>query len=75
MSMQRASLYGFDARFHARVQRTKAGVKALINVIGGDGLPSDTDLRHFKTDPELRRWLTEEAHRRGFSSIAVEFVR
>jgi hypothetical protein len=50
-------------------------VKALINVIGGDGLPSDTDLRHFKTDPELRRWLTDEAHRRGFSSIAVEFVR
>jgi hypothetical protein len=45
-----------------------------VNVIGGDGLPSDTDVQHFPHDRDVKHWLAEEAARRGFSSIAVEFV-
>jgi hypothetical protein len=70
----RSNLSKLGARFHAKVQRTPSGLRALVNVIGGDGLLTDTDLRHFGTDGDVRHWLMGEAARRGFSSIAVEFA-
>ena len=70
----RGRLQDFGARFHAQVQRTPAGVRALVNVICSDGLPCDTDVQHFRHDRDVKHWLAEEAARRGFSSIAVEFV-
>jgi hypothetical protein len=70
----RCNFQEFGARFHAKVQRTPDGLRALLNVIAGDGLLADTDVRHFRTDRDVNRWLTDEAGRRGFSSIAVEFV-
>jgi hypothetical protein len=46
----------------------------LVNVIGGDGLLADTDVRLFRNDHDVKHWLIEEAGRRGFSTFAVEFV-
>jgi hypothetical protein len=59
---------------HAKVQRTPRGLRTLVNVIGGDGLLADTDVRLFRNDHDVKHWLIEEAGRRGFSTFAVEFV-
>jgi hypothetical protein len=43
-------------------------------VIAGDGLLADTDVRHFRTDRDVKHWLTEEAGRRDFfQAVLVEW--
>jgi hypothetical protein len=72
--IMQCSFFECGARFHAKIQRTPKGLRTLVNVIGGDGLLADTDVRLFGNDRDVNHWLIEEAARRGFPSMAVEFA-
>jgi hypothetical protein len=71
--MPRNKLSEFGARFHARLDRTANGLRASYRLVDSDGLLADTGAQLFGSDLHARDWLYEQARRRGFQSISIEF--
>jgi hypothetical protein len=55
------------------LDRAVNGLRASYRLVDSDGLLAATDAQLFGNDRHARDWLYEEARRRGFQSISVEF--
>jgi hypothetical protein len=71
--MPRNTLPEFGAQFHSKLDGTAHGWRASYRLVDGDGVATDTDWRVFGSDRDARDWLYDEARRRGFQSISIEF--
>jgi hypothetical protein len=71
--MARDRLPEFGGSFYGRLDRTTSGLQASYRLLDGKGVLAASDARLFGSERDAHGWLYEEARRRGFQSISVEF--